>query len=473
MPPVKPYCPQKLADSRAIGGTSGGSKDQGRRKAYGWAAMAGFFEAMQRFGSCLSAFLAVGLLLLGPASAADLLDVRFGPNGDATRIVFDLKGAPDFAVSGDETGAGRIFVDFAALNAGAAGDRPGKGHIANVSFAKRGEGYRAVLAMRKTAKIKEIFLLEPKDGVTKHRLVIDLLTADKPAFLASLPSQYGDLTAVIEQVTAGPAVAAIEETPGDMAAVVVPPAPSRKDSLANAAGEKWVIVIDPGHGGRDPGAQGQSGTLEKVVNLQAAKKLKSFLEAKGRYEVVLTRDGDDTIRPDRREAMAREAGADLFISLHADALEQPQVRGASVYTLSEEGSARSASLAKSQGNYRAYDLDLKQFDSVVGDILLDKAQDTTMTNSSKLAQILVANLTGKTPMLNRSHRTADLRVLLAPDVPAVLLEMAFISNAKDEANLISPVWRKRVMTAVADSIDAYFEAKALERHAQLAPGAAQ
>ena len=101
------------------------------------------------------------------------------------------------------------------------------------------------------------------------------------------------------------------------------------------------------------------------------------------------------------------------------------------------------------------------------------AQKATLTNSSKLAELLIKNLTGKTPMLNRSHRRKNLRVLLATDVPAVLLEMAFISNVNDEANLLSPVWRKRSMTAVADSIDAYFEAEALQRQAQLGPAAGQ
>jgi N-acetylmuramoyl-L-alanine amidase len=116
---------------------------------------------------------------------------------------------------------------------------------------------------------------------------------------------------------------------------------------------------------------------------------------------------------------------------------------------------------------------LKEYDNVVGDILLDKAQKETLTNSSKFAELLIENLTGKTPMLNRSHRKEDLRVLLAADVPAVLLEMAFISNAKDEANLNSPVWRNRAMTAVADSIDRYFEEQTPQRHAAARAGGSQ
>ena len=146
------------------------------------------------------------------------------------------------------------------------------------------------------------------------------------------------------------------------------------------------------------------------------------------------------------------------------------MRGASVYTLSEEGSERSAKLAKAEGNYHVYDLDTAEYSAkygeAVGSILLDKAQDETSTASSHFAQTLIKHLNGKTPLLNRSHRKGDLRVLLAPDVPAVLLEMAFISNAKDEANLNSPVWRRRTMTAVADAIDAYFEEHGDRKFAQ-------
>lgn len=421
---------------------------------------------------------AAAVALSGAASAApELLDVRFGPAKDATRIVFDLAGAPEYFVSGDESGEGRLYVDFTSLNLDADDKnyKAGKGHIARYGFADSSGGVRAVLEFKTTAKIKEVFLLEPKGDVTKHRLVVDLVTADKAAFMASLPDQYGDLTLVIEQATsqADKEIAVVSEPQG-----VIPPTPTRKERaepLTLAADEKMIIVIDPGHGGRDPGAQGQSGTLEKVVNLSAAKELESILKKRGRYEIVMTRNEDETIRPDARESVARKVGADLFISLHADAIEQTAVRGASVYTLSDEGTERSAKLAKTEGNYVAYDLDLKQYENenYLSDILLDKAQDTTLTNSSKFAEMLIENLTGTTPMLNRSHRKGDLRVLLAADVPAVLLEMAFISNAKDEANLNSPVWRNRAMTAVADSIDRYFDEQSPRRHAAARAGGSQ
>ncbi len=439
-------------------------------------------RVLARIFARLSAAVAVSAVFLANAVAEpELLDVRFGPAKEATRIVFDLQGAPIYRVSGDDSGEGRLYVDFdgLSLSAGDTEYKAGQGHIARFGFADRGrDGVRAVLELKATAKIKEVFLLEPKGNVAKHRLVIDLVTADKAAFMASLPDQYGDLTLVIEQATAEPVeeIAVASKPQG-----VIPPTPTRKDvpgAIEIARVEKLTVVIDPGHGGRDPGAQGQSGTLEKTVTLAAAKELAAILKKRGRYEVVMTRNEDETIRPDAREKLARDAGSSeagrkLFISLHADALEEKAVRGASVYTLSDEGSERSAKMAKSEGNYHVYNLDLEEYRGVVGDILLDKAQGLTLTSSSKFAELLIDNLNGKTPMLNRSHRKGDLRVLLAADVPAVLLEMAFISNAKDEANLNSPVWRTRTMTAVADSIDRYFDEQAPQRHAAARTSAAQ
>ncbi len=405
---------------------------------------------------------ASSLAATGGAWAEELLGVRFGPNGDATRVVFDIAGAPIYSISGVETGEGRLIVDFAGLSVSTAdlADHPGKGHIARYGFAARSDGgVRATFDFKKTARISKAFVLEPKDGVKKHRLVIDLQTADKQGFIASLPAQYPDLTAVIEQATA-PAPDILQT-----------PTPTQKE-VALAPQEKRVVVIDAGHGGTDPGAQGQSGTYEKNVTLAAALELAAILKKRGAYDVVMTRTKDAKLKPDQRETLARNAGANLFVSLHADAIAAQAVRGGSVYTLSTDGTARSAKLAKAEGNYNVYDLDVAEYGEEVGGIMFDLAQGATHTGSSRFAEKLLENLAGKTPLLGRSHRTGDLRVLLAPDVPAVLFEMAFISNAKDEANLNSPVWRKRTMKAVADSIDQYFEEYGGQRFAANSAGGA-
>lgn len=403
-------------------------------------------------------------LVSSGAMAAELLNVRFGPDREKTRIVFDISGKTDFSLSADRSGQGRIFVEFGTLSIGADDDvfKAGQGHVAKYGFAKSPDaGARAVIELGKTARIKEAFLLPPSGTIQKHRLVIDVVDSDMDGLIASAPGRYPDLAAVIQEATTAnsanqekTATATIKEPD-----LPVPSLAPDKDT------QKLVIVIDAGHGGVDPGAQGAGGTFEKTVTLAAAKHLSKLLGQRGRYDVVLIRDSDETIRPDKRESLARQASADLFISLHADAIASSKVRGASVYTLSEQGTARSATLAKSQGDYHVYDLDLQEYDPVVSDILFEKAQQMTTTESMRFAEMLIEYLGPKTPMLNRSHRTGDLRVLLAPDVPAVLLEMAFISNPKDEANLKSPVWRDRAMTAVADAIDAYFDDRLLQRHA--------
>jgi N-acetylmuramoyl-L-alanine amidase len=228
---------------------------------------------------------------------------------------------------------------------------------------------------------------------------------------------------------------------------------------------KPVIVIDAGHGGGDPGAAGQKGTKESLVTLAAAKSLAEILRASGRYEVVLTRQTDKRLAHEERSRLAREAKADLFISLHADAHADAKVRGGSVYTLSEEGTVRSAREAKASGDYVVFDLDIADEDPQVGGILYNLAQRKTGDESDRFAERLIASLNGVTPMLNNTHRRGNFKVLLAPDVPAVLLELAFISNARDEANLNSPAWRRRTMAAVAGAIDAYFASGGPTRHA--------
>ncbi len=414
------------------------------------------FEAMKN-AVVTAVFGVVALLATAlPVEAAELKSVRFGPESGKTRIVFDIAGAPAYALSGDDLGNGRLFVDFKDLSIppAALALQPAMGHVANYQFVKQdGGAMRAVLTLKKTAKIGESFIIEPSAKVANHRLVIDLVKGDKAAFIASIPAQYPDLGPVIEKATA-----AGEDD--------VAPAPTLKREVA-APPAKRVIVVDAGHGGVDPGAIGPGGTMEKTVTLKAALKLKEILEKTGRYDVVLTRESakDPRLIPNqakelaRRETLARDANAALFISIHADALRDKTIRGASVYTLSDKGTERSARLAKSEGNYTVYRLDTREFqdDEFVGDILFDIAQGKTKTASSRFADVLLKELSGKVPLLNRSHRKADLRVLLAPDVPAVLFEMAFISNAKDEANLKSAPWRNRTMAAVAKAIDKYFE----------------
>ena len=215
---------------------------------------------------------------------------------------------------------------------------------------------------------------------------------------------------------------------------------------------KKIIVIDPGHGGHDPGASGAKG-YEKDVNLAAALALKARLERSNRYRVVLTREDDTYVPLDQRVRVAQGANADLFISLHSDSGGDPSVRGASVYTLSDKASNRAARFVKQDDWFMKASLTR---DRGVQDILFDLTQRTTKNRSSSFANTLMSHIDGKATLLRRSHRDAGFMVLLAPDVPAVLLEMGFVSNPDDEQFLRDSGTRSRLMNAVGDSIDDYF-----------------
>jgi N-acetylmuramoyl-L-alanine amidase len=189
------------------------------------------------------------------------------------------------------------------------------------------------------------------------------------------------------------------------------------------------------------------------VTLAAAKALKTRLETTGRFKVVLTRDSDVYIPLEMRVKIARGANADLFISLHADSGGDPKVKGATVYTLSDHGVDRTA---KSVFGGGFIDVQLPGRDLSVKQILLDLTQRTTRNRSGAFAETLLEHISSETALLRRSHRDAGYMVLLAPDVPAVLLEMGFITSPEDEAKLNDTAQRDKLMSAVADAIEGYF-----------------
>jgi N-acetylmuramoyl-L-alanine amidase len=218
---------------------------------------------------------------------------------------------------------------------------------------------------------------------------------------------------------------------------------------------KPVIYIDAGHGGRDPGAIGVKGTHEKTITTKASQTLKVMLEKTGRYKVVLTRPNDIYLDHEKRLRLAREGGADLFISIHADSASNKQAKGASVYTLSDRAKNRSKRLVSKSQNW-IMDVDLSKQSDPVGDILVDLAQRKTESQSELFADILLAELAKSTDLVGNSHRRAGYFVLLAPDVPAVLLELGFLSNATDEKLLNKASHRQKLMRSVVRSIDQYF-----------------
>jgi len=221
------------------------------------------------------------------------------------------------------------------------------------------------------------------------------------------------------------------------------------------------VMLDPGHGGKDPGAIGISGTYEKQVALSAAFELKRQLETEGRYRVALTRTRDAFVPLEERVARAQARGAALFVSMHADALSDHSVRGASVYTLAEAASdAQTAALARRENSADRFAGAGFDASPEVARILASLVRRETRIGSSRLARDMVGNLDQGLPMLPNPARHAGFVVLKAADIPSVLVEMGFMSNPADEAQLRRPQHRARVATAMKHAVDAYFAATA-------------
>jgi N-acetylmuramoyl-L-alanine amidase len=225
------------------------------------------------------------------------------------------------------------------------------------------------------------------------------------------------------------------------------------------SGMRRTIVIDPGHGGIDPGTIGVDGIEEKSVVLAMAKDLRTVLEATGRYHVALTRNGDTFIPLRDRIRIAREAGGQLFISLHADSIAKPHFRGASVYTLSDTASDAEAELLASKENKADIitGTDLSNHDPVVTSILIDLAQRNTSNRSIAFADLLSARLGEVTHLVRKHRRFAGFAVLKSPDLPSVLIELGYLSSHEDAVELVREDWRNRMSRAILTAIDRFFQ----------------
>ncbi len=218
-----------------------------------------------------------------------------------------------------------------------------------------------------------------------------------------------------------------------------------------------MVVIDPGHGGIDPGAEAD-GLAEKDLMLQFARELKEVLLRAGGMEVVLTRSDDTFVSLERRVAIAHQVQADIFISLHADALSEGRAHGATVYTLSESASdAASAALAERHNRADMLaGVDLRGSDDVVADVLMDLARLETQPRAERLAKAVRLSLAEyDLPLNSRPMRHAGFSVLKSPDIPSVLVELGFLSSARDRENLRDDAWRARMADALRDAIAAW------------------
>jgi len=401
-------------------------------------------------GLCaLTAATVPGGLAAQDVARPEVTAVRSWEHPTHTRFVLEISESVDyrmFVLPDPE----RLVIDFPEVTfviPRQLADRPTVGVIKGYRYGLFREGTsRVVLDLAGPAAVTRSFVLAPSEG-KPYRIVLDLVPTT-PAAFAEAARNARPTRAVRTEVARAPQVA-----------------PSVKAPAARAHG-RHVIVIDAGHGGIDPGATSYSGLYEKDIALTAARELRDRLTATGRYEVVLTRDRDMFVSLRERVRIGQERQADLFLSLHADSIAQKQLRGAHVYSLSEEASDAAAAAVAAKENKADViaGVDLGQYPVEVGSILLDLAQRDTNNVSAELADVLIREFRrAGVHLLRKPHRQAGFAVLKAPDVPSVLIELGFLSNPRDEAMLRDPAARATLLAAVARALDSHFARRTARR----------
>ena len=374
--------------------------------------------------------------------------MRLSSTGSRTRFVLELSESVDFSIF-RLADPYRVVVDLPELDwtvGNGGGPMPAPtGLIKAVRWGLFQAGdTRVVIDLGDAAEVKGAFVL-PATGGTPHRFVIDLERTTKDKFMAQVGPQY----------RIG------KQTPSAQVAQTKPEAKAEdRKSDKSPLNTKKVVMLDPGHGGVDPGAIGSSGIYEKIITLAAARQLKARLEETGRYKVVLTRERDVSVGLTERRELAHDAGADIFVSLHADSIANRTVRGLSVYTLSEKASdAEAAALADQENDAdRIIGVDLSRETQEVRHILVDLAQRESKNLATRVATRLIGQLKRETVLLRNGHRFARFVVLKSPDIPSVLIEMGYLSNKEDETALKTEGYRSKLMAAVVRGLDEHFGA---------------
>lgn len=388
----------------------------------------------------------VGALLSLSVSATEIQGVRIWPAPGSTRVVFDLSEPDGYAVF-PVTGPDRIVVDFTSAHAA----RPlqlgidDPEIVTGLRHASREDGTRIVIDLRKTVDVS-YRLLEPH-APYGHRLVIDLKSDQTGS------GNHPEPMAV-------PAAQPQAETP---AAKSVAPAAEVNHRIK---GRDVIVSIDAGHGGDDVGASGPAGSREKNITLATARDLARLINAQRGMKAVLTRSGDYYVGLRKRTEIARAQGADLFISIHADAFRDRRVAGGSVYVVSAKGATSTAAqwLADSENaSDLAGGVTLNDKDGTLQSVLLKMSQSAVLDGSIDVAQSILASMRRVGTVHKNYVERAGFVVLKSPDIPSVLVELAFISNPTEEKNLNDPAYRQKLAQALLSGVSSYFD-----RHA--APG---
>ena len=391
-----------------------------------------------------------GAAASSPAAASNIpiaSDARLAGDARQTRFVLDLDKPIQFRAFA-LADPYRMVVDLPQVSfklaAGIGGAGRGLVKAFRYGLVMPG-GSRIVFDLTGPAKIAKSYVLEAANG-QPPRLVLEFEEVDRTAFVQSLaPESRPELRPAIADANAA---AAQQDTP----AAVEP---------AQSSDTRPVIVIDPGHGGVDNGTQAGGGDImEKNLVLGFGLALRDRIEKSGKYRVVMTRTDDTFIPLSERVKIARNQSAALFVSIHADALPRGEgdARGATIYTLADKASdAEAERLADAENKSDAIGgVNLTDEPTEVADILIDLVQRETRTFSNRFARTLMGEMKNTVRMHKHPLKSAGFRVLKAPDVPSVLIELGYVSNKGDLEHLVSENWRNKTVGSIAQAIDAFF-----------------
>ncbi|ARN83820.1 hypothetical protein B1812_19555 [Methylocystis bryophila] len=384
---------------------------------------------------------------------------RIDRDGATTRLIFELT-APTTASAFAATGP-RIVVDLPEV---AFLIDPAVGAPASASPRQRGATADSEASLIRSFRFGRF-------APGRSRIVIDLTRPAKAGRVESVVRPEGarlEIDLVAENPAAF-AAAVAQRVKAEAAEAGAGPAPAVREPAAAEMGQLPLVVLDPGHGGVDMGAQSRHGDMEKMVVFEFARALKAKIEARGRQRVALTREEDIFIPLNDRVRFAREHSASLFLSIHADTLGEASVRGATIYTVAARASdAESARIAEKENLAdQAAGVEVNAKAEEVGDILFDLARRETRALGREFGQTLLSKWRETASLNKNPSRSASFVVLKAHDVPSALLELGYLSSEADLSNLTSPAWRDRAAEGVAEAIDAYFRAHPATSRASL------
>ena len=377
------------------------------------------------------------VLSYSEAHAGTVRSLRIGQSVGSARLVFDADSEFDYNVF-LLTSPKRLVIDVknSKVNSHLEQNVNKNTLLSNIRVGSTPSGdARIAFDLKQPAIVKKAFMLPPQSSFG-WRFVVDLELSTEKEFAAHVGNQHAFIS--------NPSDRPVKYT-------------AKKATTKNSS--KKIIVLDPGHGGQDPGAIGCSGVYEKNITLAMAKELKKILDKDGRYKVYLTRNRDVFIPLRERVRIARRYKADLFLSIHADSARNKNAKGLSVYTLSETASDKEAAALAERENKADViaGMDFAEHSREVSDILINLAQRETMNRSSEFANIMVQEMRKSVRLLDNTHRFAGFAVLKAPDVPAVLLEMGYLSNKTEEKLLRQSSYRKKLAKSTSIAIDKYFD----------------